>query len=89
MEKSCSENDKGKSRSLAITSALLLAIVWLGIKNAKKFTYQQQVANRLVEFFDGENLIKAKSDFMHFVENHGEEKAFSIVLAKGGFDEHG
>lgn len=89
MEKSCSENDKSKLKSLACTSAALVAMFYIGFKNSRKFTYQQQVANRLVEFFDGDNLVKAKNDFMHFLENYDEEKAFNIVLSKGGFDEHG
>ena len=71
-----------------IATGLTAIACFLGQRAASKLDKRQMYANRLVEFFEGDNLIKATADFNKLANHYTEEQAIDIVLHKGKVHEH-
>ena len=85
---SISQDDGSPALAVGIVVALTGLAFYLGRRSSSKFEKREQMANRLVEFFEGDDLIRAKTDFNRLADHYTEEQALDIVLYRGRVHEY-
>jgi hypothetical protein len=73
-----------KNSEQLILIGILVAYMFIKDKNAKTIKIREQMMNRFTEFFEGNDLHRARLDYLDMLSHYTPEQSFDMVIIKGG-----